>query len=798
MVDLKILKAHGVSGDHFKKIFTSEKIAEKPARWLDRVRNRIQNGRDFCFSNYRLYYALDQANDCSFRQLSPTLAESVANHLSGDPASKDSEMLLKTAMEWGLTHLIADRYDPKTGKKLPGKSFNLPVFWRVIVPIAPAYMMIRVANQVNSRNRDPYLKYEPFRDTAEDRFRCKVITDWVRVMTKNYGYQHIGNMAILKAAMYGDQLMFPQDEWHEEKQLQYVNEKETAKIVREGIPYYFPHPSRTYWDRSYGASTLNTNTGSKWAGNWRVQRSGEVRNNPKVWNRERLKFPSQDLRSVFPSFFNTVYSSCALKFPQTSPRWADLNREANIEDNWYTTDWDDFAIVLTDHYEELIPSEWGLGDYDYPVWIRALMANDIDPIYVAPVPSIAPVYFGYSPDDSRLLGTSLLLELLWAQDHVSNLMSQTLLSVRQNLANLTFVNEDVVDENAIREIENLGESHFRKLNLFRYSAYKRRMGQDENKIESIQFPKHDVNQIIHVINALLGLLERVNVISAQEVGAQATHEQSAVEQRVISKSVSNKAAYFSFQIDKGFDAWKTQLYNYSMAYADEEVWAEIPSAEVLSRERLEKMGFTVDEDVSGDGKVIVRGKKSALALQAFASARLEDQRLEDGAMATAMVQLLGVALKEQIIAQSIGPHQAVKLFNQVLTKFGFPEDYRLNVEVDPQAEAAKQAEQFQGALQGLMGQVQNLVQENSKQVVEGIMGAMKPVSEAAATALRGAADNKSKIDQLFQLFSTASQMAPAMTMPAAQPQPMIANADVVPGPVIPVGNPADQGLAPVI
>lgn len=798
MVDLKILKAHGVSTESLKDIFTAEKIAEKPAHWLDRIRNRIQNGRDFCFANYRLYFALDQAFDCSFRQLSPTLAESVAAHLSNDPMSADYQQQLKTAMEWGLTHLISDRYDPKTGKKLPGKVFNLPVFWRVIVNIAPAYMMIRVAKQVNDRNRDPYLKYEPFRDTPEDRFRCQVITDWVRVMTKNYGYQHIGNMAVLKAAMYGDQIMFPQDEWHEEKQLQYVAEKETSKIVREGIPYYFPHPSRTYWDRSYGASTLNTNTGSKWAGNWRVQRAGEVRNNPKVWNRARLKFPSQDLRAAFPSFFNTVYSSCALKFPQTSPRWADLNREANIEDNWYTTDWDDFAIILTDHFEEVIPSEWGLGDYDYPVWMRVLMANDVDPIYAAPLPSIAPIYFGYSPDDSRLLGTSLLLELLWAQDHVSNLMSQTLLSVRQNLANLTFVNKDVVDEDVIRQIENLGEGQFRKLNLFRYSDYKFKMGQNEKKFESVQFPKHDVNQIIYVINSLLVLLERVNVISSQEVGAQATHEQSAAEQRFISKSVSNKAAYFGFQLDKGFDAWKTQIYYYSMAFADEEVWAEIPARELLTRERLEKLGFTVDESsTTADGKVVVRGKKSALALQRFASPRMEDQRLEDGAVATAMVQLLGIALKEQIIAQSVGSRQAVDLFNKVLTKFGFPEDYRLSVEFDPQVEAAKQAEQFQGAIQGLMGQVQQLVQENSKAVVEGIMGAMRPVSEAATTALKGAVANKQKIDELFQLFTTFAQTMPAMAMPAPV-APMIPNADVIPSPIVPVGNPADQGLAPVL
>lgn len=787
MVDLKLLKSKGVSTEAWKKIFTSEKLDGKPKAFLERVRSRIQSGRDFCFQHYRFPYAIDQAFDCAFKQLSPTLAQSIAANLSNDAKgnSTSDEALLKTAMEWGLTHLISDRRDPKTGKALPGKNFNLPVFFNVIVPLAPSYMMIRVTKQVNDRNRDPYLKYEPFRDTDEDRLRCKVITEWIRVMSKNYGYAHIGNQAILKAAMYGDQIMFPQDEWNEEVQLQYGKGGEIEKkTIREGIPYYFPHPSRTYWDRSFAAPSMNTDTGCKWAGNWRVQRAGDVRNNPKIWNKDRLNFPSNDLKGAYASFFNTVYKSCVISFPQTCPKWSELNREQNIEDNWYNTNFDDYAIVLTDHYEQLIPSEHGLGDYDYPIWVRILMSNDIDPVYMAPLPSIAPIHFCYSPEDGRLLGTSLLLELMWVQDHVSNLMTQTLLSVKQNLANFTFVNSDIVDEEAIRKIENVSEAQYRGLNLFRYSDYKHRMGQNQNKFESINLPKHDTNQLIYVINALLGLAERVNVISAQEMGAQATHEQSAAEQRNIGNSVSNKAAYFAFQIDKGFDAWKTQLYNYSMAYGDEDVWAEISSSDLLNKERLEKLGFTVDESTSPTpgGKVLVRAKKSALAIQSFSSARLESQRIEDGVMASAMVNLLGLALKEQIIAGSIGPEQAVKLFNQVMAKFGFPEDFRLVVAVDPQQEASKQAQDVHDAMQQMMIQVQEMVHKSGEEIVTNVMESVKPVAEAATMALKAGAENKSKLEQLFQLFQQFAQSVPAQIqepppLPPIQPveQPLNEN-----------------------
>jgi hypothetical protein len=799
MVDLKILEKHGLSPETLKETFTADKLDEKANRWIQRARTRIQQGRDFCFQHYRLYWGIDQAFDVAFKQLSPTLAQSVADKLSNDPNSASDQQMLKVAMEWGLTHMITDRRDPKTGKVLPGKQMNLPVFWNIIVPLAPAYMMIRVSKQVNDRNRDPYLRYEPFRDTAEDRFRCEIITDWVRMMTANYGYQHIGNQAILKAAMYGDQLMFPQQEWHEEKQLQYVDGKEKEKIVREGIPYYFPHPSRTYWDRSYPATSMNTDTGSKWAGNWRIQRAGELRNNPAIWNRETLRFPEQNLQDAFPAFFNTVYSSCAIRFPQMCPRFNDLNREQNIEDNFYTQDFDDYAIVLTDHYEEIIPKEWGFGDYPHPVWVRCLMANDITPIYMTPLPSIAPIYFGYSPEDSRLLGTSLMLELTWAQDHVSNLMTQTLLSVKQNLANLTFVNEDVVDEDILKQLENISESQYRKLNLFRYSDYKFRMGQNDKKFESISFPKHNVNDLVYVINALLGLVERVNVISAQEVGSQATHEQSATEQRNITASTSNKAAYFAFQIDKGLQAWKKQIYNYSMAYADEEVWAQVPADKTLTKERLEKLGFTVDqsETETRDGKRVhmVKGKKTALMLQQFAGPRMEDQRFEDGALATSMVQLLGIAFKEQIIAGSIGPHQAVRLFNAVLAKFHFPEDFRLTVDFDPKAEAQQSAEQFQQQLSQFGEQVQQLIAQSSQEVVQQIGEAMKPIAESATTALNVSSENKSRLDQLYQLFQSMAQ--PAQQMSSPELQPTIPNADVIQGPPGVIGSEANPGLAQI-
>jgi hypothetical protein len=96
-------------------------------RLVDRWRTRAQQGRDQNLENYKIYAAIDAAWDAGFRQTSQTLIGLIRDlaESSGD----DPMTPIETARKWGLTHLIVDQKDPKTGKPTGRKMLSLPVMY---------------------------------------------------------------------------------------------------------------------------------------------------------------------------------------------------------------------------------------------------------------------------------------------------------------------------------------------------------------------------------------------------------------------------------------------------------------------------------------------------------------------------------------------------------------------------------------------------------------------------------------------------------------------------------------------
>src|SRR5690606_25403070 len=63
-----------------------------------------------------------------------------------------------------------------------------------------------------------------------------------------------------------------------------------ARIVREGVDYVKPHPSRVFWDSSHPLATINADTGVSYIGFWDVRRYGDLENNPDYFNRDKILF----------------------------------------------------------------------------------------------------------------------------------------------------------------------------------------------------------------------------------------------------------------------------------------------------------------------------------------------------------------------------------------------------------------------------------------------------------------------------------------------------------------------------
>ena len=782
MVSREILKRHGITPETLRRKFESlpfpfgSGVGDKPSEPIERlafrVRSRVQDGQANNFRHFKLFYAIDQAFEVPFRQISPTLAQSLAK---GDY----DESVYAMAKEFELTHLIQETKDDKTGKQV--KRLVLPAFFNIFVPLVRAYTIIRAAKLTNDRELVPYFKFDPIRSNAINRARCEIITDRVEAMATQMGYRDVARQAILKMLCYGTQLQFIQEEWWHDKQLcDYLNDngefEERETILREGLRYHLPHPTRTYWDQAHPLSSLNTNTGCQFAGYWRVRRFRDVKAMG-LWNTDRIAFNS-NLRETQSIYFQTVYNSCTLAFPQACSKWTDNDREGEMAQNWYTSDFADSAIVLAEHFEVCNPKKDGLGDYDYPVWFRFVLGGDGTILYAAPLPDGPVLAWNYDPDESKTLTPSLALEILPFQDQISNLLTQALLSVRQNLANLTFVDQDIVDEKALREIENMGEAQFRKLNFMRFSGRKTRAAQQDVRFAfgSVRFPQLDVPSILNAINAVLAVLERVLVMSAQEIAGQATHEQSKQEILTVQQSTSTRLNYTAGQVDRAFDAWKRQLYTYLMAFGASEIYAQLSQDPEYTKELLNMLGFTFEKARTFDGKHYVEGNKKALQLEYFSSTREGAERINDTALAQAMLQMLSAALQNPMIAQVIGPQQSVMLINQILEQMGLPRDFKLRA-MPPETNSSEQQQWLQQQLLDLTKSVKQFVQQQDAEVQKQFKEQLKPLADAIKQAMQLGKDNQrvgqgnqtqlANIVKLLTELKTKENQAPKLTIGAA-------------------------------
>lgn len=804
MVDLEILRSRGITVEALK-----EKLAGNPLTWKttvssganndevnrhnlwNRIRSRIMEGMNRNFEDYRIYKALDVAWEKPFQQISMTLL--------GEFIEKDvnSDKVYKQLEEWGLTHMITQEVDKRTGKPTGKKVFNLPIFFNVFVPLVRAYATIRWAKIMNDRNLTPFFKFEPAKMTTPNRLKCEVLTDRVEVMANQYGYYDVTKQAVLKMLHYSWCLQFPKEEWHSEEQIRYadaddvadkklnIQGKECAEgdeikyTAREGLRYHLPHPTRFFRDLNHGCYTYNTDSGSEFAGYWSIRRYRDLYTG-NYWNKDAVSIGPNSLIEDHRTFFASVYSACTLQIPvipktssndgntliaQTGGGTGTLDREKQLAYLYYGTDHMDQGVLTTEYFEKLIPSENGLGDYDGPVWFRFVIAGDNATfLYAAPLPYCPIIYYGYDADESRTNNPSLSLEILPFQDQFSNVLTQIILTAKQNLANMTLVDEDVLTPEAKESILNIGETLFRKLNVFGYSGKKllRSQGRANEAIQAHQLPKGNVAELTGVLKTILDVLERVLVMSSQEVAQSASHEQTREEVKNIAKSTSTRLLFTSKPIDIAREAWKRQLYYGLMAYGDDDFYAHIPAEMPLKKNVLEDMGFTfVDKDVSitpqdRHRRVKISKKRTAIDLWSLASTRDGDDRVSDAQTAQAMAQIVQSLMANPLTAQAIGAEQAIQITNQICQLAGLPRDFVLKDasagQGDPAAQQAAAQQQLaqvaqtvlQQVNQGLQQEMQPLLEkttENSKDIA-----LMAPLITKIAQALQIQAPNPSADD----------------------------------------------------
>lgn len=761
-VSPKVLKEAGCTPAAWKLLFTAP--PDKKFRQIKKlellIQNRINDGRLLNIQQYRTYAALDMAYNCPFAQTTPTIIQSLIGR-----QFKNNEEVLAELERWGLKPEEMFLKATIGGREMLVP--NPPTFYKVLVPLVKAYVTIRWAKLFNDRNVNPLLKYEPLQPNDENRVLCEIITYMIQVNTADYGYQNTLKDVIFQMLMYATCLAFPKEVWHTEYQVEDPGGKPV--LQKEGIRYDLPHPTRMFWDLHHPISSFNTDTGCEYAGYWKIVTYGSILDNADYWNRRNIGYSGRNWMDplVSANFFQEVYP-CRLQWPVRGDLTTASDREAMAA--FYATNQRDMAVFETNIHMKIIPAKYKLGTYKYPIWVRFIVASDSTVIYAEPCCYSPVLYCGYDSTSLQGRNSSMALEVLPFQDIVGNTLSQIILTTKQNLANINFYDTNLLDRETIDTVRNAGENVFRSLNLVPFDSMKtNRAGLDiKQAVHQIKFPYQDVTAIFQTLNTTLAILERLLQLSAQEAGAAASHQQSKAEIELVGNATSNRVRFTGSFVDDFYDGWKRQLFTAAKAYMDDPVDAmvnaDIPNVEV----HLKKLGFEVVGNIESERKLVVRGKKKDLKLDALASSCKGPEPDKDAQVAQVMLQTVGMIANNQPLAEALGTRMILKLVEKASILGGADKDFQL--QPDQKQEVA--------ALQKMAEQIQIAA---AKQASDEIA---KPVAEQISkmqTEIEGLDKAMAALIQKLGLTPPAQPNAPNQP-----PTPVPAAAPVAPGtPVAP-------------
>jgi len=779
-VSPKVLKAHGCTPADWKPLFTAKgnysgksKSGKLPQikRLETLIANRINDGRLKNLQDYRVFAAIDMAYDAPFDQTTPTLIQSF---LGQDWSNLKQEDVLAKLQQWGLK---PDDLLLKTTRPDGSCVYtpNPPTFYKILVPLVKAYVTIRRGKLFNDRNKVPLLDYEPIEWNSETRILCEILNHTVQVISGELGYPRDLDQTILQTLQYATTLVFPREVWYTEYQMEMVDGKEKKVLQKEGIRYCQPHPTRMFWDQHYSISSFNTDSGCEFAGYWKVVSYGDILDNQNYWNRKAVGFGSTvDWFSpeISSNFFSEVYP-CQMAFPNFTYGEKSSRESSAI---YYATSQRDMAVFQTDVFMKLTPAKWKLGTYKYPIWVRFIVANDNSILYAEPV-AYSPVLFcGYDTDQLRAKNASMALEVLPFQDHIGNTLSQIVLTIKQNLANIYFYEKNVLNREDIDAVKNAGEMQYRTINMVPYDSFKNaRAGLDvKGGIIPVHFDYKDVTPMFQSMNTMLSMLERLLQLSAQESGAAASHQQSKEEIQVISGNTSNRVQFTGSFIDDFIDAWKRQQYDAIQAYADDELTAMVPGDIPDIEEHLEALGFKKSGTVQGEGKLIVKGsKRGLLKLQDFAVTGKGPDRKNDTQTAQIMMQAAQAVSNSQVLAQAIGAKPLLKIIERAAIMAGADKDFKLRPDDKAQANALQQM--AQEIMQAMMKKVNETVTKPAAEEMKKIQDEIVQLQQVVAKALK--------------LQPPDPRNVPVQSPAQPQPQPPTPDAQVQPQPAPGSGEP---------
>ncbi len=736
-VDVQWLEKKGISAAQYKGLWTMDpsdkKFPKQAKKLLALLRDRTQDGYRTCLNSYRHFAAIDLACDVSFNQNTPTFVRHILSK------NLDAKGTMAALESYGLSkrELFKEQTMPDGTK---ADVLNRPLFYSVIVPLVMAYLTGREARLFNERVTD-FLKFKPIKQTPEQRISCEIATDIVQNISRNFGYPATFRQAIHQTLKYGVMLAFPEEQWYCENQI-VDGRKQT---IKEGIRHKLPHPSNMFYDLNYPLPSINSDTGVEFAGHWGVNRYGDILDDRRYWNRDKIYcgrnwFKFNGAGTFFDEFF-----PCQLNNQFLVPSGNTYTREDKA--CYYHRRGDrDKALFLTQHYMKLSPRVWGLGDYPYKLWHRFVIAGEDTIIYAEPF-AYNPIWFmGYDYDFNASRNDSLAHQLIPWQDQLGNILTNILQVSYRNLRNLTFYNKVLIEPAQIDKLTASGWEQYACGNYVPYDPQALVMGrQDSNKLfESVEFPQTQIQEMLTMVNLLLSIMERVQQFSAQEGGAAASHQQSVEEIRATGGAVNNRLDYTGSFIDEGSDGMKRQILDGAQAYLDPDLETEVSANIPGLEQHLAEMGFEVT--YKGTDKWSITGHKSGLRLEQFAATNEGREEITDAKTGQAMLAAIQMVAQNPDLHQIIGGKNILRWIETATQLAGAP-NFTIEMPTDAQAQG--------GVPPNVTAAIQAGLQELAKAIQEK---QMQPAAEHVAQIEQ----QVKKLEATIQQLTPIAQQAKAL------------------------------------
>ena len=696
-VDYDILKECGTTNERLREFFTTQSSDldgveghEKKRLQLDLKRkekiedsigSRLNEHVMFSLKNHHLYSAVDLAWDSApiNKSTIPLVMYAQKRINVADCANE------LTKLGCGQGYIKRD----ESGKIM---DVDLPKFFETNINLVRSLITRRLAAQSNKYvNMWPFFKYESRTTGQTGKLRADVLSQRIDVMADQYNYRHFQTQAMRDMFLYGHSIAFPRAGW--ERDVQWEKEPSAlgfkvsknnkipkrSRVVKEGVCWVNPHPSRVFWDNAYSPSSVNSDTGCEYIGFWDVVRFGDIANNPTYFNRDKVGFSSASLNyfSQFSSYFNQHYTTISPPVPRNGDLSYQNDRKNNL--GLYSGEEDDTSVMVAEYFWKMNPKDWGIGDYPFPVWVHLKVAGDDTVVFAEIMPSSPAAVFSYNEADSRMVNISIAHELMAFQDQLTNLFSQLLETAKADLFSMAVLNTDVfpdtdegkkvlADFRATMEGRNFYanthvlEASFRRLQEMGINT------NPENVFHVVrQKPNSGLQAIFASITHLINMSEKLMALSPQEQGQPAPREISATEVNVISGTTESVYSFISDAVDEGRAAMKRICYESLIACGTDSVL--LPVISRYPREVVESAGFTVidesQEEKMDVNRHTVMGSKYKLIHDYIFNSRDGSERTSNLQAANTLVSLFQGIVAQPMVSQAIGKRQLFDLVNEI-------------------------------------------------------------------------------------------------------------------------------------